>query len=281
MGADSGVTAQMNRSTSKSVIQAELKVDPTGPVFHVQATRFLALQSYLRATARVSLTGAEVETSVSKRLGHLAKVSGAFAVGTTGITLRLRYQRFGQTFILPIQFLSTPEWLWGAAALSLPLAIAGALQWWFKPKEAVRRRAKEKARREKHRATIAADRERAMQDVLLAESEYQRKLAREQEKQGLVITRARYGDLSATLAEQEDPEFPCVIDVTKAVMVLVHDSTLRLESGSKKSLPGFYDPCSWVRDKQLSIEYTLAGEKGDVVLADNDELSIPEERRQQ
>jgi hypothetical protein len=114
-----------------------------------------------------------------------------------------------------------------------------------------------------------------MADIALAEREYLRKVAAERSRSGLVVEDARYGNLRAPLEEQHDPEFPCVIDVTKPLQVLVDDGALVLHAGGKARLPGFYDPCFWVQDKQLFVRYTYMGRTYEVTTADEDPLTLP------
>lgn len=107
-----------------------------------------------------------------------------------------------------------------------------------------------------------------------------RKKNRQVETNGLIVTKALYGDPKAIERRHEgvDGVDSGVIDVTVPMNFLVSDSgQLKLHEGVKKSgIMGFCDPCPG-QPKQLYLAYTYRSQTFEATVGDYDELSIPEE----
>lgn len=112
-------------------------------------------------------------------------------------------------------------------------------------------------------------REQASKAVALMEESVGASIAEEQERNGLVVVEARYGDLS------EGARAGAWINVTVPLQCMVASSTLVLPAGASKSwLEGFYDPCPGV-EKQLSVRYKFLGMPHQCLVDDADELCMP------
>jgi len=108
-----------------------------------------------------------------------------------------------------------------------------------------------------------------------------RKKNRQVETDGLIVTKALYGDPKAIERRNEQGVEGLdsgVIDVTVPMNFLVSDSgQLKLHEGVKKSgIMGFCDPCPG-QPKQLYIAYTYHSQPFEVIVGDYEELSIPQE----
>ena len=121
-------------------------------------------------------------------------------------------------------------------------------------------------------------RRNALLDVELMRETLRGIVSREWQKQGVVIVRALYGempervDMYRTLREQAFGE---VIDVTKPVQYLVHESKILIPAGnSKVMLKGFYDPVSGY-PKVLAIRYMFRNQLHQAVVNDFDRVRLP------
>lgn len=121
---------------------------------------------------------------------------------------------------------------------------------------------------------VQEEREKALVAQRLMRERAQEKKAIEEERNGLVIVRARYGNLHAREGDRtEHPDFPSWIDVTIVIQNLVERS--RVEFNSNMShLHGFYDPCPG-ETKWLEVEYRFKGLRHIVEVKQDGELRIP------
>jgi len=114
--------------------------------------------------------------------------------------------------------------------------------------------------------------------------------AQEEEKSGLVILHASYGNLTKRknfegelldrvgewsledINEEEEGDLE-ILNVTDQLQYQIEKSELHLFCNSKSVLPGFYDPCTG-HPNYLDIIYSLKGTQHRVIIADNKELHI-------
>jgi len=114
-------------------------------------------------------------------------------------------------------------------ATILPLCAVTALDMGYaKPKKRRERQAKLKELREVHAEFIATQKKEAQEAIDLLRESTDRKTSLEQEKDGLVIIEAVYGNLQAA------PELGLFTDVTIPVQALVNNSQLSMPGGHSK-----------------------------------------------
>lgn len=124
-----------------------------------------------------------------------------------------------------------------------------------------------------HHTQMMARRREAEIAIDLMKETYRRIILDEENRKGLIISKAVYGrwlDLS-----QRDLS-DAITDVTIPLQCLVKDSKLILHEASKCQLPGFYDPCMG-EDKSLYVHYTFHGVQHEVTVQDSDPLRIPKQ----
>jgi len=122
---------------------------------------------------------------------------------------------------------------------------------------------------------------KAESSIQLILSTVTRKRDQEENKSGLMIVEARYGNLAKQEAEEAktfvqdgDNVYPYVIDVTIPVQYFVEESQLHLSSTPKSNLLGFYDPCIGEL-KRLYIRYLFKDKLHEAVFDDSEPLSLP------
>ncbi|KAG8092207.1 hypothetical protein GUJ93_ZPchr0012g20140 [Zizania palustris] len=132
-------------------------------------------------------------------------------------------------------------------------------------------------------AQLTEARHAAQKAQKLLEPVSNRKKNRQLEDDGLVITKALYGNRKRIKERGESNELhddvaSQVLDVTIPLNFLITDAgQLKLHNGIKKSgIMGFYDPCPG-DPKLVLVEYTFHGRKHKVMADDYDALSIPQD----
>ncbi|GJJ77190.1 DnaJ homolog subfamily C member 11 [Entomortierella parvispora] len=233
------------------VVQSRISLDRTWTLD--ESTRVRVGLGYSSLAGAVGSIGGDRQVTEYTRLGLAAEV------GLGGVAFNFKVTRLGQSVTVPI-LLSTefdPKIaFWATVA---PVSALTALDLgYIKPKRRRERAQKLQELRKVHADFIASQRREAEEAITLLRESTLRKTKLEQDKDGLVIIEATYGNLSAGL----------VADVTIAVQALVNNSQLAMPGGhSKNHVLGFYDPCLGEK-KQLRIRYEFQKKLHEVVVAD-------------
>ena len=83
-----------------------------------------------KVTLNGGLTDLSVEGMIGKDLTPLSKMNCAVVLGIKGVSLKLKYQRGGMNFILPVVLSNSITNLWALiTAFSVPLVLSGG--WWY------------------------------------------------------------------------------------------------------------------------------------------------------
>ena len=185
-----------------------------------------------------------------------------------------RVTRSSQEFIFPIELASdaiVPEAIFYGTVL--PIAAYWAIKV-FLINPFMKRRVTEELleRQEEAVAVVNARKREAELAVRLMKDAYERSVNVERERHGLVVVEAWFGKLVGAGEQDHDK----VVDVVIPLQCQVKDSKLILQSTSKSSLPGFYDPCVG-EEKSLRVVYDFRDALHEVTLKDTDSVAIPKQ----
>ncbi|KAF9345833.1 hypothetical protein BGX26_002691, partial [Mortierella sp. AD094] len=237
---------------------------------HLLADRTWTLDdsTRIRVGARLSnLAGLGASIGGDRRITQHTKLGLAVEIALSGgIAFNIKVMRLGQSVTVPILLSSefNPKFaFWTAIA---PICAIAALDFgYIKPRRRRERTEKLQELRKVHAEFIANQKKEAEEAISLLRESTARKAKQEQNKDGLIIIEATYGNMNAGL----------VADVTVAVQALVNNSQLAMPGGhSKNHILGFYDPCLGEK-KQLRIRYEFQKRMHEVVVADMDHVTLP------
>ncbi|KAG0050720.1 hypothetical protein BGZ83_004504 [Gryganskiella cystojenkinii] len=241
---------------------------------HLSVDHTWTLDSATRVRVGGSLsTTAGINASIGgdRKITQHTKVGLAVEFGLSGgVAFNIKVKRLGQSLTMPI--ILSAEFnprlvLW---ATVLPICAITALDMGYvKPKRRRQRQEKLKELRQVHAEFIATQKKEAQEAIDLLRESTDRKRQYEQDRDGLVIIEAVYGNLQAA------PELDLVADVTIPVQALVNNSQLSMPGGhSKNHILGFFDPCLGEK-KQLRIRYEFQRRLHEVVVADLASVAAP------
>ncbi|KAG0230083.1 hypothetical protein BGW41_002617 [Actinomortierella wolfii] len=247
------------------IMQSHLSLDRTWTLADDSATR-------VRVGGSLSTTG-----GISAHLGADRKVTEHTKVGLSvevglagGVSISMKVKRLGQSVTVPIVLSHdfNPRLAFWAAVV--PTCAATAIELgYIRPKRRRERAEKIAELRRVHADFIANQRKEAEEAIALLRESTARKTKAEQDKDGLVIIEAFYGNLDA------DPALGLVADVTIPVQALVHNSQLSMPGGhSKTHIMGFHDPCLGEK-KKLKIRYMFKRRLHEVIVNDTASVIAP------
>ncbi|KAL5551169.1 hypothetical protein UlMin_001345 [Ulmus minor] len=284
LGRESSIAVGWQKKAERMSASGEVKFGTGSFGASAHYTHRFSSKSHGRIAGRVGSTNLEIEVGGGRKISNFSTVRMLYTIGIQGIFWKFELHRGGQKLVVPI--LLTRHWNPGFAtgALIIPTSIYFLLKKFvFKPYYRKREKQKVLENMEKTSAQVREARAAAEKAQQLLKNVANRKTARQSERDGLVITKAVYGNRKALKkidepTEATDESSSQIIDVTLPLNFLVNDSgQLKLHEGVKKSgIMGFCDPCPG-EPKQLYVEYTYGGRRYEVVVDDYGELLIPQE----
>lgn len=282
LGTESSIAVGWQKRDEKASAAGEVKFGTSlfGASGHY--THHFSSKSHGRVACRIGSTALDFEIGGGRRISDFSTVRMLYNIGIQGIFWRFEFYRGGQKLIIPILLSKELNSLVAASALIIPSSLYFLLKTYIvKPYYLRRERRKALENMERSSVQVGEAREAAKKAQKLLENVSNRKKNKQLEKDGLVITRAIYGNLKIIRegnehAEVNDDVASQVLDVTLPLNFLVTEAgQLKLHEGIKKSgIMGFCDPCPG-EPKQLLVEYTFSGNRSKVVVDDNGELLIP------
>ncbi|XP_061197810.1 dnaJ homolog subfamily C member 11-like [Saccostrea echinata] len=278
----------VNRSRSNLSTTLRIDKEPHRASFTVQVgfSNF-ARAIYVRnfqdhdCRMRLSLTGGTVgwyfAYGVQKKITEFSTIHAKMIIGNNGgVRLQLRLHRGQQSYVFPIllseQLLPTSIF-YGTFIPTLAYFAVKKLiiDPFIKQKESEELKKKQEEQSEE----LLQKKKDAEVAVELMEQTVERSLEYETRRNGLIILKALYGQL--TTEDGELAESNC-IDVKVPLQALVVESQLIiLDSSTKSELPGFYDPCP-DQEKSLYIRYNFRNRPHQVTVTDKEPIRLPLQR---
>lgn len=282
--AQSGMSTIIERNTAHSYTAFTIHFGLLNSYINLSYTYKMAeRQLQLKSTARIGTFGGFVEYGAEKKVSSYTSLSTAVRVGVpTGVSLRVRLSRGSQSYSFPIHLCDEVF-----PAPVFYATVAPLITWTIVKKFIIdpvlkeqKERNKEK-QRELNKSKMLEKQKEAKAAVELMKATFSRIRAEEENKRGLIITKALYGrfvypqdrnlEEDGTIEQRDE-----VIDVTIPLQCLVSDSRLVLHQVTKSQLPGFYDPCVG-EEKQLLVQYLFHAQSHECIIKDKDPLRIPKQ----
>ncbi|CAL9235670.1 unnamed protein product [Arabidopsis halleri] len=281
LGMRSAITVGWKKRDENVSAAGDFKIESGALGASARYTRKLSSKSHGRIVGRIGSNALEIEVGGGRKISEFSTVRMMYTIGIKGIFWKLELHRGSQKLIVPILLSSHLAPVFATGAFIVPTSLYFLLKK-FVVKPYLRKREKQKAleNMEKTWGQVGEARARAEKAQQLLQTVATRKRNRQVETDGLIVTKALYGDPKAIERRDEGVEGvdSGVIDVTVPMNFLVSDSgQLKLHEGVKKSgIMGFCDPCPG-QPKQLYIAYTYHSQTLEVTVGDYEELSIPQE----
>ena len=313
VGPVGGVSTGAQRAKGKTSWKADVSVGPASSGVAGFIARRLSKKSTFRLGVRLGTTAIDFDVGCTRKMNRETSLGLSVSVGIRGVHLKLRFNHSGQRFQFPILLAPRATVANASASLAIPFAAVGILKRYVVKPYALKLRVEEQAvLRSKHAAQVAADKAeaRAAQELLKAQAAA--RVAKEREKNGLVVERAVFGHFprrtrpkagepivegfreetetaegtddargagtTGTSGDGDGATKPVPapwLDVTVAAQFMVFDSHLDVHAGAHKpSLLGFCDPCPDEK-AYLRVRYTYRGVPHEVTVGEDDPLAIP------
>ncbi|CAA0374865.1 Chaperone protein dnaJ 13 [Arabidopsis thaliana] len=282
LGMRSAITVGWKKRDENVSAAGDFKIESGGLGASARYTRKLSSKSHGRIVGRIGSNALEIELGGGRQISEFSTVRMMYTVGLKGIFWKVELHRGSQKLIVPILLSAHLAPVFATGAFIVPTSLYFLLKK-FVVKPYLLKREKQKAleNMEKTWGQVGEARARAEKAQQLLQTVATRKKNRQVETDGLIVTKALYGDPKAIERRNEEGVEGLdsgVIDVTVPMNFLVSDSgQLKLHEGVKKSgIMGFCDPCPG-QPKQLYIAYTYHSQPFEVIVGDYEELSIPQE----
>jgi len=268
------LSVQLKGIRGKTTVLTEIRTEPEDISASLSLVRTLSKRTNVKATGRVSINGRyELLLEGNRAMNKYNQLGLAVSMRPEGVLFSVSVTRGGcQRISFPIAMADHCSLKMFLATLLVPLTLCLVVKiFWIEPKKRIKRRRKlEKLRQETAKITATA-KKNAESSVQLMLNSVARKRLFEEQRKGLIIVSALYGNLES---EDKGDCSAQVIDVSIPLQQLVEDSQLHLHEGSKSGLLGFYDPCIG-EEKQLYIRYLFRDKLHEVTNDDCQPLRIP------
>jgi DnaJ family protein C protein 11 len=204
------------------------------PMPNMDETRAIRLEVSSIVSSDLSLNWTIKGT---RRVGEYTRMGLGIGIAEKGMMMTVTWRRLGQNIDLPILICPASEATNGATALTamFPWLAYCAIEFgYIRPRDRKKRRKAAAQRHRELKKLIPKKREESLQAIELMADQVQRRQAREEAHDGLVIVKAEYGYIPPTNKKAKDGfTEPRVIDVTIPVAALVNRGQLVI---SKKSI---------------------------------------------
>jgi DnaJ family protein C protein 11/ATP-dependent RNA helicase DDX10/DBP4 len=194
VGPVGGVSTGAQRAKGKTSWKADVSVGPASSGLAGFVARRLSKRSTFRLGVRLGTTAIDFDVGCTRKMNRETSLGLSVSVGIRGVHLKLRFNHSGQRFQFPILLAPRATVANASASLAIPFAAVGILKRYVVKPYALKLRVEEQAvLRSKHAAQVAADKAeaRAAQELLKAQAAA--RVAKEREKNGLVVERAVFG----------------------------------------------------------------------------------------
>ncbi|EAZ16633.1 hypothetical protein OsJ_32105 [Oryza sativa Japonica Group] len=316
LGTDSSISVGWQKKDEKNSAAGDVKLGTNYFGASAHYTRYFSTKSHGRVAGRVGSTALDFEIGGGRRISEFSTVRMIYNIGiqnisileldtvinkvgmikwesiviggeVEGVSWRFELHRAGQKLVIPVLLSTDFNALLATSVFAIPSTLYFLLQTYFvKPYCLKREKQKELEKMESLSSQLTEARRAAKKAQKLLEPVSNRKKNRQLEDDGLVITKALYGNRKKVKESSESNELnddvaSQVLDVTIPLNFLVSEAgQLKLHEGIKKSgIMGFYDPCPG-DPKLLLVEYTFHGQKYKVMVDDYAALLIPQDIHQ-
>ncbi|KAM3408939.1 hypothetical protein ACQJBY_001773 [Aegilops geniculata] len=284
LGTESNISVGWQKKDEKRSAAGEIKFGTNSFGASAHYTHRFSSKSHGRIAGRVGSTALDFEIGGGRRISEFSTVRMLYNIGIQGVTWRFELNRAGQKLVIPVLLSTDFNALFVTGAFAIPSTLYFLLQTYVvKPYYIRREKQKTLEKMDSLSTQLTEARQAAKKSQRLLEPVSNRKKNKQQESDGLVITKALYGNHkkvkeSSQLSEIDDNVASQVLDVTIPLNFLVTEAgQLKLHEGIKKSgIMGFYDPCPG-DPKLLLVEYIFHGRQYKVMADDYGALSIPQD----
>ena len=270
------LTANLHLST-----KCEIEPDNTSVTLELS---YIPVKQYLVSLGiKIALKSQKLTYALQRSFSEHSTLRVGFSFANPGgVKVKFSLTRYNHTFTLPIRFSDRITLQKSIYVHILPIAVYGLAYIVYNSPLFSWTRMKLNEDSAHIREEQLQKETRRQAEVALMSEAYDRSLAAESGRDGLVVREAWFGLLRSRsgVADKLIGEgLPCVLDVTVPLQCLVKDSKLVLTDTSKIHLAGFYDVHKGER-KDLNVKYYFRGRLHEVTVEDFHPLSIPKRSHQ-
>ncbi|KAJ5323664.1 hypothetical protein N7476_002264 [Penicillium atrosanguineum] len=278
-GGGIGLTYSRNLFSGKPAddpVRSEWSGEGYFPMAKMEEPRAVRLEVTTIVSADASISWGIKGT---RRVGEYTKMSLGVGFAQNGVVATVSWNRLGQGIKLPIVICPADQANHDAAALAavFPWIAYCAVEFGYvRPRDRKRRRQAVARRHKELKKLIPKKREESEQAIELMSDQVQRRQAREEAQDGLIIKKAEYGYIPPKNKKPKNGfTEPRIIDVTVPVAALVDRGQLVIPQNSIKfQIMGFHDPAPLL-PKRLKIWYTFQGRDHFVEVGDKERVTCP------